>query len=469
MDGQQPTYEELAAENVALRQQVQDLTEQVRLLTALVERLQRQLDDQSRTGKRQAAPFSKGPPKTDPKPPGRKPGESYGTHRRGAVPERIDEVIPVPLPAACPCCGGTEFCEHDTVAQYQIEIPRQVIHRRFDIQRARCGRCRRLVRGRHALQTSDAIGAAAVQLGPNLQAGIAILNKETGLPHGKIRRLLSVLFDLTIARSTSVRSMLRAARRVQPALPEIIREIRGSPVIKVDETGWKESGLLKWLHVLVSPRAVLYQIGGRGREVLESLIGADFAGTLIHDGYATYAGFKQALHQQCLAHLLKRCRELLEEATAGAVRFPRAVRDLLRRGLQTRDRYLREELTLQGARAWATKLTSQMEALVRPVKVHAGNERFAKWLEQHLAEIFVFLRDPQQVSATNNESEFELRFNVIARKLSGGNRSPVGINAQEVLPSIIRTCRKLVRDPFDYLRTALTATSHVPLILPAGR
>ena len=44
------------------------------------------LEALARGAKRQAAPFSKGPPKSDPKPPGRKSGEDYGTHHRRALP-----------------------------------------------------------------------------------------------------------------------------------------------------------------------------------------------------------------------------------------------------------------------------------------------------------------------------------------------------------------------------------------------
>ena len=124
--------------------------------------------------------------------------------------------------------------------------------------------------GRHELHTSDTLGAAAVRLGPNLAASMAIMNKELGLTHGKVKRLLAVLFGLTIPRSTSVCSMLRTSARVQPALTEIQALNRGSPVIQVDETDWKQSGLFKWLHVIVSPRAALDSIESRGREVLQS-------------------------------------------------------------------------------------------------------------------------------------------------------------------------------------------------------
>ena len=156
-------------------------------------------------------------------------------------------------------------------------------------------------------------------------------------------------------------------------------------------------------------------------------------------------------------------------ATGGAVRFPRAVKELLQQGLAARDRHFAEELTLIGLKRIATGLTQELKGLVHPVKSHADNERFSKFLEIHLNEVFPFLRNSDMVSATNNESESELRYNVIARKLSGGNRSDSGVAAQESLPSVIRTCRKLILDPFEYLYTVLTSTTPVPLFPPQGR
>lgn len=444
MSDSKPTYEELEAK-------VRFLEEQVRRLTELLEKT-------TRAGKRQAAPFSKGPPKADPKKPGRKSGKHHGTHfRRQPVPDdQLDEVINVPLPESCPHCQSEQLTEFETPAtQYQIEIPQKIIHRRFDIRLGCCDDCGKAVRGRHELQTSNATGAAGVMFGPNLQAAIAILNKEVGLTHGKIQRAFQILFGLKIGRASSCRSMLRTAKKAAPAMDEIRKEVRGSPVVKVDETGWRLNGLSRWLHVLIGPRAVLYEIGGRGRETAESIIRSDYSGTMIHDGYAAYDGFIHARHQQCVFHLLKRCRHLLETATRGAVRFPRAVEPLLREGLELRERYLSADVTSHGLKVMAGRLTTRLRNLTRPTKPNADNERFAMFLWKHASEVFEFLRQPDAVSATNNEAEFELRFNVIARKLSGGNRNQSGAEAQATLPSIIRTCRK---NNLESIRLAKTAT-----------
>jgi transposase len=143
-------------------------------------RLRGQLEEARRAGKRQAAPFSKGDPKQDPARPGRKSGDAYGTRAHRRVPDHVDEEIRVPLPDACPCCSG-ELEFEDEVDQYQEEIVEVRRHvRRFRISRGRCRRCGKRAQGRHADQTSDAIGAAGSQLGPRAVAIAAQLNKELG-------------------------------------------------------------------------------------------------------------------------------------------------------------------------------------------------------------------------------------------------------------------------------------------------
>src|SRR5712692_5986933 len=108
------------------------------------ERLRRELEAALRASKRQAAPHSRGKPKSNPKRPGRKPGRSYGRQACRPIPSRVDEQISVPLPELCPHCGGDvqpESCE----AQYQEDIVRRTVLRRFDIAVGRCRGCARRV------------------------------------------------------------------------------------------------------------------------------------------------------------------------------------------------------------------------------------------------------------------------------------------------------------------------------------
>ncbi|MDO8629838.1 MAG: hypothetical protein Q7R41_05045 [Phycisphaerales bacterium] len=165
-----------------------ELERRIAELEAQVQRLTQLLEQATRATKRQAAPFSKGEPKTSPKPPGRKSGPDYGKPAFRAAPPSgmIDEIHDTVLPARCPSCGGSVHETH-VACQYQVEIPRKPVYRKFNVHVGQCTCCGRRVQGRHALQTSDALGAAASQLGPDLQSTLVQLNKDAGLSHGKIQ------------------------------------------------------------------------------------------------------------------------------------------------------------------------------------------------------------------------------------------------------------------------------------------
>lgn len=66
--------------------------------------------------------------------------------------------------------------------QYQEDLPKvRPLVRQFDIQVEHCSQCRRRVQGRHALQTSDALGAASTQLGPGVVTLVVKLHTEMAL------------------------------------------------------------------------------------------------------------------------------------------------------------------------------------------------------------------------------------------------------------------------------------------------
>ena len=110
--------------------------------------------------------------------------------------------------------------------QYQTEIIRKSIDRRFDVAVGECDACGRRVQGRHPLQTSDALGAAASEIGPDAQALAVLLNKEAGLSHGKVKRFFKAAFEIDLGRSTSCRVMLRVAGRCEPAYASILARLR---------------------------------------------------------------------------------------------------------------------------------------------------------------------------------------------------------------------------------------------------
>src|SRR5262249_60139271 len=121
------------------------------------------------------------------------------------------------------------------------------------------------------------------------------------------------------------RAAVGPARRAEPVYATLRDAVATGDWAALDETGWHVGGQPAWLHALVGPQATVYVVDPtRAADVAAGVLGWDYAGALIHDGSAAYHRFPAAVHQQCLAHPLRRCRELLEVATRGAVRFPRA-------------------------------------------------------------------------------------------------------------------------------------------------
>ena len=272
-------------ENDRLRKEIERLRQES-------ERLRRELEAALRASKRQAAPHSRGKPKANPQRPGRKPGRCYGRQSCRPIPARVDERIAVPLPERCPHCGGgvqQESCE----TQYQEEIVRRTVVRRFDIAVGRCRECQRRVQGRHRLQTSDAVGVGSVQLGPEALTLAAILNKQMGLSLGHTRQVLSYGFGLEVSRGGLYRALARMAGRAKPTYDGLVEAARQAPVNGMDETGWKVGGRLQWLHVAVSAQVTVYAIlPGRGYEQSVAILGAAYDGFLIHDGWAPYYRFR---------------------------------------------------------------------------------------------------------------------------------------------------------------------------------
>ncbi|MBI4866763.1 MAG: IS66 family transposase [Candidatus Wallbacteria bacterium] len=434
------------------------LDRQLKAANKELKELREKLEKAQRENKRQATPFSKGDPKPDPKKPGRKKGAKYGKRGERPRPERIDEIFESPLPEACPDCGGAvvETAVHE---QFVTDIPPVQPHTtQFNVHVGCCEKCGKRVQGRHPRQHSDALGAAANQIGPVAQALAAHLNKLVGASYVKIADFFLAAWGISVTPSTLTRALKRLADKGDPAYQQIAEAIRQSPAVYPDETGWKVGGLKSWLWAFVGEDATLYTIQfSRGFEVAAAILGEDWDGALGHDGWAPYDRFSDALHQQCLGHLLRRCNLILESATRGAVRFPSAIKAILKDALALRDRHEADEITDHGLLSAIGRLEARLEVELARSLSYEPNRKFAAHLRKHKAELFTFLRlrvcveFKGELEATNWPAEQAIRPAVINRKTSGGNRSPVGAVTQAVLTTIFRTCQQRKLDPIQFL------------------
>ena len=171
------------------------------------------------------------------------------------------------------------------------------------------------------------------------------------------------------------------------------------------------------------------------------MVGKGYTGLVVRDGWAPYRKFQQAFHQTCLAHWLRRCRELEEQAGAGGADFPRAVKPVLQQALKLRDRHSRGEVGEAGLLIATGRVEAKLDRLLAWPYADQEHRKLAQHLEKERVHLFNFLLCPG-LAATHHEAERALRGLVIARKVWGGSRTARGARTQSVLMSGLRTCRQ---------------------------
>lgn len=437
--------EGLAERVASLEAHIADLTTRLGERDARIAELERLLEEARRSGKRQAAPFSKGDPKQEPKRPGRKSGDAHGRHGHRELPAGpADLEFDALVPDRCPDCGGEVELER-VDEQFQVDLPepRPVITK-FKVQIGRCKDCQRRIQGRHALQTSDALGAAAAQVGPVAKSWASWLHYGLGLSFGKCAQVLA-----RQGVRTTAGALCQAAQSTSTALvpvqAEIVARLNASAMVVSDETGWHVGGNSTWLWAATTPSVTVYWVAdGRGYKEACEVIDPGYSGVLVRDGWGPYRLYKEATHQTCLAHLLRRSDELIRDLPEEERATPRIVREILTDALSAR------ELGPRKRKAAAGALAERIDAVVAAEHAHDENRKLAKHLGKEKEALFTFLKK-NGVDATNWRGEQAIRPGVVNRKVWGGNRTWSGAVTQGRVMSVIRTASQQGVDIIQFL------------------
>jgi len=117
---------------------IADLEKQLAAALKRIAQLEDLINRLQRGDKRQAAPFFKGLPKPDPKKPGHKSGDGYGTppvFRAMPEPSPADQVIDVRPPEVCLHCRDRSAVIESIDQQVQRDIDVRTVVRRFSWKR----------------------------------------------------------------------------------------------------------------------------------------------------------------------------------------------------------------------------------------------------------------------------------------------------------------------------------------------
>lgn len=403
--------------------------------------------------------------KTASKPPG-KPGRRPGAPGHGRQVELPVHRECIHRPERCQRCGEAFPADAPSTAhtgRYELEVfalssgspGLEVRHTKHQYHECSClcGHVSRAEPGRCGKEGDWQVELTEWHLaGPTLVALICALSLRLRVSRRGTQEFLADWLGIKLSIATINQCLHEAGRALEPVVErDILPLIHDAELLHVDETGWKEHGVLLWLWVFSGTMATLFCIGRRSREMLQQNLGNDFAGWLMSDGFWAYRDYDKRL--RCLAHLIRKARGLEQSLNQQAREFGAQTlalfENLLEQVYRTRDGpdipgpglYVQNRDVLD---AFNNLCVDHWDC------PHQKTRELAREFTHDWEAIWAILDYPL-LPITNNKAEQALRHWVISRRISYGTRTSQGSRAFALLASVIETCRQRGILPWPYI------------------
>ncbi len=390
--------------------------------------------------------------------PGRRNGHP-GTCR--PAPAHIDSIVEHKL-TECPTCRnplGEPCGKHSQVVEDIPPVKPTVTQ--HDVYEYLCVPCGTKV----AAPMTEALPKAT--LGLRLTLLSAFLHYALGMTTRNICAWLRTLCQFQVTPGGLVLNWQRLAEILTPVYEELGKAARLSAVLNIDESGWRIAGLLAWLWCFTTKTLAYYVLTpSRAGPVVKKVLGSCFQGILVTDFFGAYNRIKALAKQKCVVHLLREVKQVsLRNRSQEWKLFARRLKRLMHEALKLV--IDRDKLAETAYKRRVANLHIRLADIFGASYRDKVCDRLAKRLAKHSEELFVFLLHPD-VPADNNHAERQMRFAVVMRKNSYGNRSKRGAQAQAILMSIFRTCQLRGIDPIAFLADSVGAAIRTgsPLSIP---
>lgn len=454
------------AELARLRKQLDDQAAELVALRQRLDALTKQLP------KRPPEPPVPAPPTAAAAPPKRKPGGQPGhpPHLKQLLPPEQVQRIERLVPPTCRCCHRAlpEQAQDPAPTRHQVaELPVRLVEvTEYQIETRTCHHCGATTRG---TLPAD-VGRATI--GPRLAALFAYLVGRQHVSKRGVEELTAEVLGLPVSLGTVANLEQEMSVALAPAHDEALAAVRQAPVKHLDETGWKQAGVKRWLWVAATCQVAVFLIHQlRNAAVLRRLLGKSIIGVVVSDRLHAYDHVPLKQRQLCWAHVKRNLQKLVERGSQAQVVGQRLL-DIQHRVFELWHLYrgggcTREQLALRMV-PWQLAMGEELARGRRSRNRRVA--RFCTRLGGLQPALWTFVKLPG-VDPTNNHAERLQRPAVIWRKCCYGNHSAAGCEFTARLLTVVQTLRLQKRAVLDYLAAALTAhrahQSPPPLLVPA--
>jgi transposase len=460
---QQAIIKELRATVAEQQTMIMALQAMITELRATITQLEAKLAANSSNSNR--PPSSDGLKKGRPKPhslrqrTGKKPGGQPGhPGTTMAWAEDPDQIIVHAPPPVCDACNAP-LPEPKLFASRQVfDLPEI----RYDITEHRALESQCLCGKLHRGVFPDGVDAP-MQYGPQVKGLAVYLTQQQMLPLQRSSELIRDVFDLSFCKGAVSQANIEAAELLTPVVDMIADALSRVPVAHADETGMRVEAKLHWMHTLVTP--LLTWIGVHRRRGAEAMVHFDilpyFRGTLVHDGWESYRGFKDCIHSLCNAHHLRELKALAEDHKQP---WAKQMGKLLQEACHEVNVNANERLTQERIAYYRLRYNTilRMGERKHPVRAASGKRGRTKQssatnllrrLRKHADDVWRFAADPE-VPFTNNLAEQAVRMPKVKQKISGSFRTKEGAERFCTIRSYLETLRKQGHHLLDALTLA---------------
>lgn len=336
----------------------------------------------------------------------------------------------------CPDCGRTLSGGWEHSRRQVIELPNAPVRIIDHVVIARhCGAC-----GKRHIPKLDLSGQVIGngRFGIRLMSVIASMATVYRMPYRIIQKTLKALWGLKISLGEVAEILHRVAEHGQGVYEGLLDEVRGSPVVNADETGWRQDGVNGYIWSFSTPsvRYFLYDTS-RASRVVKEVLSDEFEGVLVSDFYCAYNAY-EGVKQRCWVHLLRDLKTLVEKhpKNKSVVVWADKFMQIYKQARDVADADLPQIQRVRARQVFEKRLLE----LATPYlgRKDAPQRVLAKRIDGFLGELFTFV-DTEGVPSENNAAERAVRPAVITRKVSGGSRSEKGSKTRMTLMSLFHT------------------------------
>jgi len=480
MDSRDRVIEELRA---LVAQQAKQLEQQATRIAELELALAKAKKDSSTSSK---------PPSSDivkPKPIRKKPGHRKKPRRGGQPghqrqlrqplpPERVDETIDYEIDDdEVQRLRLTPTGDFDIVQHIELpETPVTVTEHRLTVYRSPDG----------DIYIPNVPELKGPIFGPRLLATIGWLKSVGHCSYSTVEAWMEDILQVPVSRGYLAKLCTGTiSATLAASYDELTQAIPRQEQLGSDETSIKDNGKKHWIWCITAATFSVFHIAAtRSREVLEKLVGVEFAGYLNFDYFSANCSFAWNFWikaQYCWAHLIRDIRFLQKHPDKRTKVWAEQLLDRSRRLFSAWHR--RHEMSAEGFhRSMLTHRDRFLELVRQPPSTKEAKNLAARFaIVQYTTEdsneptVYDLSQDyfrfmfAEGVEPTNNHSEQQIRHCVIDRRITQGTRGDAGQRYHERMWTAIATCRKQNRNFFSFLHASIVAklqNQSPPSLLP---